>query len=82
MQSRIEKDIKHTPKISESKRNPKPKEGEWSQPDWAERHKVHVKELKEFHKSVKEVIDNYSEIEDSIQGAIDGTMEGIDPSRR
>ncbi len=77
MQSRIVDDIKHTPKTSPSKYKPPPKDGEWSKPDWAERHQVHVDEMKEFHKNVKSVIDNYTEIEDSLQGVIDGTMERI-----
>ena len=82
MQSRIEKDIKHTPKTSESNHKPKLKEGEWGNPDWAERHQVHVDEMKAFHENVKQVINNYEDIENSIQEVIDGTMEGINSSRR
>ena len=77
MQSRIVDDIKHTPKTSPSKYKPPPKDGEWSKPDWAERHQVHVDEMKAFHKNVKSVIDNYTEIEDSLQGVINGAVEGI-----
>ena len=77
MQSRIEKDIKFTPKTSPSKHKPKPKDGECTQPDWAEKHKANLEEMREFHSSVKQVIDNYEEIQDSLQGAIDGTVEGI-----
>ena len=49
MQSRIEKDIKFTPKTSPSKHKPKPKDGEWTQPDWAEKHKANLEEMREFH---------------------------------
>ena len=77
MQSRIEKDIKFTPKTSPSKHKPKPKAGEWPHPAWAENHKANLEEMREFHSSVKQVIDNYEEIQDSLQGAIDGTVEGI-----
>jgi len=77
MQSRIVDDIKHTPKTSSSKYKPPPKDGEWSKPDWAERHQVHVDEMKAFHKNVKSVIDNYEEIQDSLQGVINGAVEGI-----
>ena len=82
MQSRIVEDIKHTPKTSPSNRKPKPKEGEWHHPDWADRHKVHVKEMKEFHANVKSVIDNYEDIQNTVQEVIDGTVEGINSSRR